>query len=169
LELRRLRPDLPLLCDPSHIAGTQTLVPEVAHKAMALGFDGLMLEVHPQPAQALSDARQQLNFAQTTALLAQLVRPHTHLPESEALLHLAELRAQMDEVDHQLLHYLAQRQQLAAQVGELKAQHGLMPYQPQRWEEVYATRQLAAQALCLSPQFVQQLWRLLHVEALEMQ
>ena len=60
IELRRLEPELPILCDPSHIAGRRELVASLAQTAMNLGLDGLMVEVHTHPDQALTDAGQQI-------------------------------------------------------------------------------------------------------------
>lgn len=60
IEVRRRFPDLPMLCDPSHIAGKREYVQEVAQQAMDLGFDGLIVESHICPEEALSDAAQQV-------------------------------------------------------------------------------------------------------------
>lgn len=73
-ELRRRLPSLPLLCDPSHIAGRRDLVPIVAAKAMSMGFDGLIIESHCNPDAALSDAAQQLTPDEVTRMLAALRR-----------------------------------------------------------------------------------------------
>ena len=60
LWLKAQRPALPVVCDPSHIAGQAKLVPHVARMALALGLDGLFVESHCNPSAALSDAAQQL-------------------------------------------------------------------------------------------------------------
>jgi chorismate mutase len=61
--LKMALPELPIICDPSHIAGNRSLLLPVAQKAMDLGMEGLMLETHPNPQDALSDANQQLTPA----------------------------------------------------------------------------------------------------------
>lgn len=61
LELKRLRKDLKIICDPSHIAGKRELVKDVAQNAISIGFDGLMIETHPMPNEAKTDALQQLS------------------------------------------------------------------------------------------------------------
>ena len=63
LELRREMPQLPILCDPSHMGGSADLVEPLARAAMQLDYNGLMVEVHPQPAAAWSDGGQQLTPA----------------------------------------------------------------------------------------------------------
>jgi chorismate mutase len=50
IELKRIRPDLPMICDPSHITGAAGLIRDVAQEALDLLFDGLMIEVHSAPA-----------------------------------------------------------------------------------------------------------------------
>ena len=75
-ELKLQMPDIPLLLDPSHIAGKAELVPALAEQAMTLGYDGLMIEAHCCPAEAQTDAEQQLTPAQLRTLL-------THLPQRE--------------------------------------------------------------------------------------
>src|SRR5690606_22377829 len=73
IELKRIRPDLPLFCDPSHIAGRRDKLANLAQKAMDMGFDGLMIETHPNPYSAWSDADQQLSIADLTSVLEQLI------------------------------------------------------------------------------------------------
>ena len=60
MELKRLHPELPVICDPSHITGQRDLIQKVSQYAMDLNFDGLMIETHPTPENALSDATQQV-------------------------------------------------------------------------------------------------------------
>jgi len=55
---------LPVIADPSHAAGVRFLVPILARAAVAVGADGLLVEVHPSPAEALSDGDQSLTFHQ---------------------------------------------------------------------------------------------------------
>ena len=60
IELRRRIPGLPIICDPSHIAGSREYLYEISQKAMDLNFDGLMIESHIDPDNAWSDAAQQI-------------------------------------------------------------------------------------------------------------
>ncbi len=72
LWLREQRPDLSIVCDPSHIAGRADLVPVVARTAMVLGLDGLFIESHCDPKCALTDAAQQLTPGEVGKLLREL-------------------------------------------------------------------------------------------------
>ncbi|MEZ4219655.1 MAG: 3-deoxy-7-phosphoheptulonate synthase [Polyangiaceae bacterium] len=65
---------LPVVVDPSHGTGVARAVGPMARAAVAAGVDGLMLEVHPQPAKALSDGPQALTFANFAALMAEIRR-----------------------------------------------------------------------------------------------
>lgn len=71
---------LPVIVDPSHATGVRAYVPPLAKCAIAAGADGLMIEVHPNPAQALSDGPQSLTFEQFQELTASL-RPYARLEE----------------------------------------------------------------------------------------
>jgi len=64
--------NLPLILDPSHAMGYAYGVPDLARACMAMGIEGLLIEVHPNPAAALSDASQQLNHEQFTGLFETL-------------------------------------------------------------------------------------------------
>ncbi len=67
---------LPVIADPSHATGKRSLVPPLAMASVAAGADGIMVEVHPNPDQALSDGPQQLNLAQFAELAAKLIALH---------------------------------------------------------------------------------------------
>ena len=72
----RSRTHLPVIVDPSHAAGDRELVPPLALAAQAIGANGIMVEIHPDPENALSDGPQSLRFEQYEALAAALgVRP----------------------------------------------------------------------------------------------
>jgi chorismate mutase len=60
IELQNKFPDLPLICDPSHIAGRRDILQDISQTALDLNFDGLMIETHVDPDNAWSDAAQQI-------------------------------------------------------------------------------------------------------------
>jgi len=63
---------LPVILDPSHATGKRSLVPAVARAGVAIGADGLIVEVHPQPEKAVSDGAQSLTLEQFRAMMQQL-------------------------------------------------------------------------------------------------
>jgi 3-deoxy-7-phosphoheptulonate synthase len=69
---------LPVVLDPSHATGKRSLVPALSRAGVAIGADGLLIEVHPKPEKAFSDGAQSLNFDQFRAMMADL-RPYLEL------------------------------------------------------------------------------------------
>ena len=166
MELRRERPDLPILCDPSHIGGRQELVAPLARTAMQLDYDGLMLEVHPNPEQAWSDAAQQLTPSQLQALLDTLpLAPHAS-QSSPALL---PLREQIDTIDHELLSLLAKRMDVSRRIANIKQETQMPVYQSKRWESVVADRLQQAESLGLDTAFTKELLEKIHAESIRIQ
>ncbi len=166
LELRRQHPSLPLLCDPSHIAGKRELVQEVAQKALDLGFDGLIVESHIDPASALSDAAQQLSPAALDEMLATLTPRQAHSANNAYANELEGLRTAVDEADHALLDLIRRRLEVIHKIGELKRTNGVQYYEPDRMNEVFASRAELAQRLGLSESLAERLFKLLHAESL---
>ncbi len=167
LDLRSRLPGITILNDPSHIAGQRTLVPEVARRAIDLSLDGLIVEVHPQPEIALSDARQQLTFSEFTHLMQHLRYPEQ--PPSQEEEELRNLRAEIDTLDEQILALIAQRMRVVEAIGQWKYQRNIVPYHRDRWcELLQQNRQLGTQH-GLSDPFVQDLYRHIHAEALRIQ
>jgi 3-deoxy-7-phosphoheptulonate synthase len=72
---------LPVIVDPSHATGKRWLVPPLAMGGVAVGADGVMVEVHPDPDSALSDAEQQLDLGQFSRLMAHLLPIHQQVTE----------------------------------------------------------------------------------------
>lgn len=168
MELRRRMPELPLICDPSHIAGRSDLVAGVAHAAMLLDFDGLMVEVHPSPADALTDATQQLTPAQLRALLKKIGNTHRH-NATDATGNVDLLRKKIDDVDRELLSGLANRMSLSRQIAEVKRSQQMSVYQPQRWEKVLRDRMKQAGDMGLDPAFVKEIFEKIHGESVRVQ
>jgi chorismate mutase len=169
LELRRQLPALPLYCDPSHIAGRADLVFEVAQKALDLGFDGLMIETHRNPAEALSDADQQITPAQLKELRSRLVVRHADSQDERYRRELETQRTRIDELDQALLGLIARRMEVVRQIGLLKQENEVQYFQLDRFRELYASRLEAARALGLGDDFTERLLQLLHLEALDKQ
>lgn len=132
--MRTRFPGLTLLVDPSHIAGAGGLVPEISQKALDLGLDGLMVEVHAHPESALSDAAQQLTPADFRALLTGLRERAADTDVPDYREGIEALRARIDTIDEQLLALLASRMEISREIGEYKREHAVTILQPGRWE-----------------------------------
>ena len=144
---------LPVIVDPSHAAGRRDLIPALSKAALAAGADGLMIEVHPNPAQALSDKEQQLDFAAFRSLMGEL-----GLLPAGALESLESCRQVIDRIDDELLALLARRMETVHRVGELKRGTGMPVLQPAR-EQALLDRLMASAARELEGQDVRMIWQ----------
>jgi len=169
IELKRLMPDLPLICDPSHICGRADLIHIIAQEAMDLLFDGLMVEVHPDPPNALSDAAQQLTPAEFISMVTQLKMSHEQSESPAFLSQMSRLREEVDELDSQLLELLGQRMGVVQKMGRLKLEENISTLQPHRWQEIVEDRLKKGTRLNLSKSFVTQLMQSIHEEAIRQQ
>ncbi len=169
IELKRHLPDVPLICDPSHISGRADLVPVVAQEAMDLLFDGLMVEVHPDPPSALSDAAQQLTPDRFISMIENLRLPHEQSDSASFIHRMGELREDVDELDSRLLELLGQRMDIVQEMGRLKTEKNVSTLQPHRWQEIVEDRVKKGTGLDLSEGFVLQLMQSIHEEAIHQQ
>ena len=165
IELRRRFPQLPLLCDPSHIAGKRELIYPLSQQAMDLDFDGLMIESHSTPYCALSDARQQVTPDELVAILGKLV--HRVAMTDSAAFH--SYREQMDEIDRELMRLLAKRMEIARGIGELKREKGMMVFQPLRYNEVMERYMTLCADGRLEADAVRDIFELIHSESIRQQ
>lgn len=168
-ELRSVMPDLPIICDISHIAGTRSLLRSVAQEALDLNYDGWMVETHADPDRALTDKHQQITPAALTALFAALEPrfPTTTDPESLALI--GQWRAGIDRLDDQLIQILHERFILSEKLGELKRTQQISIFQPERWQFILAEMHRKGMALGLSPDFIRNLFIQIHDESIRIQ
>lgn len=165
-KLRSLLPDIPLLCDPSHISGDSDLVPIIIHEARLRGYDGLFVEVHPHPATALSDAAQQI----TPDRLRELLDSTAPNPDSNAvdevlsnrLTELDRLRIIIDGIDEEIIRLLSERMQVSGEIGRWKDEHRLPHHQPEREQHLYRSRTELARLYGVSPQLVEALYHTIH-------
>jgi chorismate mutase len=169
IELKRRLPELPLVCDPSHMCGRADLVFPAAQAALDLLYDGLMVEVHDCPREAQSDAKQQLTPAQFRDMLVRLV-PRKERGDSPSYdTQMRSLRHTIDEVDEEIVAGLARRMEIVRAMGELKRRHQVSTLQPTRWKEILASRAAFARKHGLSEEFISQVYQLIHEEAIQLQ
>jgi chorismate mutase len=169
IELKRRLPDLPLICDPSHLCGRADIVPPTAQEALDLLYDGLMVEVHHNPPEALSDAGQQLTPQAFREMLAHLVVRKESGDGPPYEIQMQKLRHTVDEIDDELVELLARRMEIVRAMGDLKRLHQVSTLQPTRWKEILATRLAAARKRGLSEEFVSQIYQIIHEEAIRVQ
>jgi len=169
IELKRRYPDLPIICDPSHITGRRDKVAEVAQKAMDMGFDGLMIETHLHPDAALSDAAQQITPRALETLLQELIIREEFTADMSKSMELEYLRQVMDSIDAEIIDLLARRMELSEHMGLVKKESNMTAYQPGRWREIVETRSQRAENLLLSKEFIIDLYERIHHESIKKQ
>lgn len=166
--LKEERPDLPIICDPSHITGRRDLLLEVSQKAMDLNFEGLMIETHPNPDEAWSDAAQQVTAIGLNEILSHLALRSSNVSKDvEGSLN--ELRAKISTLDDRLFEILGARMGLSEEVGQLKCENNITILQQDHWQKVIAARIENRADFRLTQEFVRQLMEAIHQESIRHQ
>lgn len=165
IELRRRLPNLPIICDPSHIGGKRELVAPLSQQAMDLGFDGLIVESHCNPDCAWSDKTQQVTPDVLDYILNMLVIRETN----QTTENLTELRKQIDELDEQLLELLSKRMRISREIGQYKKEHNMPVLQTVRYDEILNKRVSQAVGLDMSDDFMKSVLESIHEESVRQQ
>ena len=169
IELKTLVPELPIICDPSHISGKRELIFDVSQKALNIGMNGLMIESHPEPDNALSDAQQQITPEALKELLGKLVFRQTNTDNTEFTDKLNQLRQMIDEVDDELINVLRKRMSVIEEIGKYKKDHNITAFQLERWQEILRTRPQWAEKLGINRNHIEKICMLLHEESIRLQ
>lgn len=165
--IRTQRPDIPLLLDPSHMSGNAAKVPELMSKIEELSLDGAMIEVHCDPANALSDNAQQITPDRINHLITSIALPdhpklYTYESPTQDLEELNWLRAEIDELDDRLWDTISARMEVSKRIGAWKKAHGVAPLQPERYRQI-------ADKVQQKGDFALRIWDLIHEESLKQQ
>ncbi len=166
IEFNRRFPEIPLICDPSHISGRRDIVPNIAQQAINLNFSGLMIEVHCNPERALSDSEQQLTPSQLKSLLLSLKRP-SNMPNPN--IELDGLRNEIDILDDRLIDILAKRMEVSRAIGILKMKNGIPVIQNERYRKLITDRAELASDAGLDPAFIKKILSVIHEESVKLQ
>lgn len=168
IELKRRVPNLPVICDPSHICGERSMLLDVAQKALDLEMNGLMLESHIDPDNALTDPQQQITPSELETLINSLViREQEGNIEFEGKLE--ELRTEIDKIDAELIHILSRRMQLIDEIGQYKKEHNITILQLKRWSNIVQNRLRTGIDSGLQKDFLQKLLEIVHSESIQRQ
>jgi chorismate mutase len=165
IELKRQIPNLPVICDPSHIGGKREFIGPLSQQAMDLNFDGLIIETHCNPDKAWSDASQQITPDVLDLILNTIViRDMTQSTEN-----LSALRRQIDELDDSLLELLARRMRISKEIGQYKKEHNMPILQAQRYDEILQHRIQQAQKMDMDDEFMKTVLVAIHEESVRHQ
>ena len=169
IELQNRFPDLPLICDPSHITGKRNMIFEVSQTALDLNFNGLMIETHVDPDNAWSDAAQQVTPDTLIQMMDDLkIRKETDT-EADYRNALNTLRTQIDVIDHQLIDILGKRMKIADAIGALKKDKNVAVLQSKRWNEILGKMILEGEQNKLSEEFILRVFKAIHQESINHQ
>ncbi|GAB4286974.1 MAG: bifunctional 3-deoxy-7-phosphoheptulonate synthase/chorismate mutase type II [Marinilabiliales bacterium] len=169
IELKIKIPDIPIVCDPSHIAGKTEFIQEIAQKALDLNMDGLMIETHYNPDVAKSDAKQQLTPQELKTLINSLIVRQKIGYNVEFASLLEKYRDQIDSIDAQIIELLSKRMQIVEEIANYKYHHNVTILDIKRWEEIINTRTQHATQSGLSHDFIKAVLQLIHKSSIQKQ
>ena len=165
IELRRRVPEMPIICDPSHIGGRRELIAPLCQQAMDLGADGLIVESHCDPDKAWSDAKQQVTPDVLDYILSLLVIRDEHAATEG----IHEMRKQIDELDNQIMDILAKRMKVCREIGQYKKEHNMTVLQATRYNEILNKRGVQGSLTGMAPEFVAKVFESIHEESVRQQ
>lgn len=169
VDLQSRFPDLPLILDPSHIAGRRDIIFDLSQTALDLNYDGLMIETHHDPDNAWSDAAQQIT-PETLIKYTEDLRIRKEVGEATEFKNkINTLRTKIDVIDHQLIEILGKRMQVADDIGRLKKQHNVAVLQNKRWNEILGKMILEGEEKNLSEEFILRMFKAIHQESINHQ
>lgn len=167
IELKRICPRIPIITDPSHISGKPELIPGIAQKSLDLEMDGLMIEVHPDPVNALTDSAQQITPAALSEILNGLKLRNRQPSSFDDTLE--RLRLEIDKLDQELLEILARRMNIIDEIGLYKKEKSITILQLKRWRQMLTERIETGTSLGLEEEFLTQILQIVHEESIRRQ
>lgn len=165
IELHRRIPNLPILCDPSHIGGLRELVTPISQQALDMGFEGLIVESHCNPDCAWSDKSQQV----TPDVLNYIVNTLVIRETSQSTENLKLLRQQIDQIDNDLIEVLNKRMRVCREIGQYKKEHHMQIVQTGRYDDILTSRIKLAQEMGMSGDFMKVVLEAVHEESVRQQ
>ncbi|NNE25541.1 MAG: bifunctional 3-deoxy-7-phosphoheptulonate synthase/chorismate mutase type II [Saprospiraceae bacterium] len=162
-------PEIPIICDPSHICGRRDILFDVAQKAMDLGYLGLMIESHIDPDNAWSDSAQQIKPPKLNSFLHELVYRDTHADDAVIQNELVRLRDKIDQIDDAIIQLIVERMLIAKDIGVYKKAHNMTIFQAKRWAAILKRMHILAEKGGLSGDFITQYIKAIHDESIDQQ
>lgn len=169
IELKVNFPDMPIICDPSHISGRKDLVFDIAQNALDLGMNGLIIETHINPTEALSDKAQQITPFELNELLNHLQIKEKSSANPAFNQQLNNVRTNIDNIDEQIISLVKERLHLVEKIAAEKQKNNITAFQLERWMEILKTRTEWAAEKHLTKDFIEKLFQLIHEESIRTQ
>jgi chorismate mutase len=169
IDLMSNMPELPVICDPSHICGNREMIFETSQKALDLGYDGLIIESHIDPDNAWSDAKQQVTPEVLSKIKSNL-KLKSNKEDDKSYKHLLdEIRDNIDDVDKEIIDIISKRIQLVEKIGEFKKEQDLTTFQVDRWNEIFKSRIDWAKEKGLDKDFIEDFYKVIHLGSINAQ
>ncbi len=168
IALKERLPHIPIICDPSHITGNRNLLLDVSQKAMDLNFDGLIIETHPTPEEAWSDAAQQVTADGLNTILQKLILRDKEF-SSDLLTELSTFRAKTSDLDDRIFQLLKERMHISNEVGAFKQKNNITILQEEHWRKIIENRLAHAKDYELSNEFIREIMDAIHQESIRHQ
>ena len=165
MELGRRIPNLPIICDPSHIGGKRELVAPISQQAIDMGFEGLIIESHCDPDSAWSDKSQQV----TPDVLNYIINTLVPREKSQSTENLNLLRQQIDQLDNDLIEVLNKRMRVCREIGQYKKEHRMQVVQIGRYDDILKSRIKLAEEMDMSGEFMKIVLQAIHEESVRQQ
>jgi chorismate mutase len=169
IEFKTAFPNVPMIGDPSHMAGKRAYLKELAQRALDLNYDGMIIESHRNPDEAWSDAAQQLTPVALGEMLAELEVKRVSSDDALFQNQMEALRQRIDNIDRELLETLATRMAVVEKLAEYKKENNVTLFQPERWKEILKTRSDQAAKLGLYPELAEEIFKIIHMDSIRKQ
>ncbi len=168
IELRKQRPDLFYIADPSHIAGNKELIFPISQTALDLKFDGLMIETHIEPEKALSDSKQQITPQFLKQILSKLILKE-EIPKGIELQTIEDLRRTINYIDSELIDLICYRMEIVNEIALFKKNNKMTIFQEGRWNELLSKHIDRAKEKNINPEIIIKVFNYIHQESINKQ
>lgn len=169
IELMRIFPEIPIICDPSHIGGNRKMIKTIAQKALDLEMDGLMIESHVNPDEAWSDSKQQITPKNLQQILSKIVVREPKVNNTILKNKLTTLRKKIDGLDEEIINLLSTRMNTVEEIGNHKKNNEITILQADRWKKIINDRKKIAREAGVSEEFIQRILKIIHEESINIQ
>lgn len=167
LDFKNQYPNIPMFVDPSHICGRRDLLKDITQEAFNVGYEGAMIESHPNPDAAWSDASQQITPEVLAEMLGNLQIRNSDISDFDD--EMGKHRALISDIDFQLINLLSSRMKISEKIGTLKKQNNIAIFQPDRWKVITEYANQKASETGMSQEFIEKVFKAIHEESIEVQ
>ncbi len=166
IDLQNSFPNLPLILDPSHIAGRRDIIYDLCQTALDLNYDGFMIETHQDPNNAWSDPKQQITPDNLRKITSRLQIRDSEGKGIEYKNQINTLRTQIDIEDNKILEILGKRMKVVDAIGILKKENNVAILQTKRWNKILKKMIKEGEENNLSEEFILRMYKAIHQESI---